>query len=267
VRVAVALLGSTIIGVAAAVSLQRRTAFADDLAFARAWAASNPRSATALTNLGNNLLERGDLAAAHMALRRALELKPDLADANYDLGVVLLRQGRPAEAVTQFALVQRLDASYPVHYNLALAQSHLEKRDEAIAAYKLATEHGADRSAAHYNLGLLLAERAEYSEALRHFQAAADQDRANSDAPYNVGVSLERMGRTNEAAAAYGETLRRRPEHKDAHFNLANLCFRSGRYRDAAAHYEAVFKLDPRDEQARRNLAAARSAAQTNQYQ
>jgi hypothetical protein len=28
-----------------------------------------------------------------------------------------------------------------------------------------------------------------------------------------------------------------------------------------------VFKLDPRDEQARRNLAAARSAAQTNQYQ
>jgi tetratricopeptide (TPR) repeat protein len=48
---------------------------------------------------------------AAAAYREAIRLKPDLAHAHYNLGMVLLRQNDSKSAQAQFAEAHRLDAS------------------------------------------------------------------------------------------------------------------------------------------------------------
>lgn len=59
-----------------------------------------PANAIALTGLANlQFRERGDAASAEANYRAALQVRPDAADAAFQLGLLLLGQGRGAEAI------------------------------------------------------------------------------------------------------------------------------------------------------------------------
>src|SRR5205085_7733045 len=80
-----------------------------------------PDYAEAYSNLGMVLWKHTDrLQEAEAALRRAIELKPDLAQAYVNLGGFLTdRLGRPAEAVAAFRRAIELKPNrYQPHYNL-----------------------------------------------------------------------------------------------------------------------------------------------------
>ena len=63
----------------------------------------NPESV--YTNMGLAYYNLGRLAEAEGALRQALRLEPTLAAAHYNLGLVLLKAGRPEEARASFSAV------------------------------------------------------------------------------------------------------------------------------------------------------------------
>ena len=86
---------------------------------------------------------RIDEAIAHY--QKALEIKPDYADAHYNLGIVLAGRGQI---------------------------------DEAIAHYQKALEIKPDYAAAHYNLGNALAGRGQIDEAIEHWRKALALARA-----------------------------------------------------------------------------------------
>jgi lipoprotein NlpI len=65
--------------------------------------------APALTNLGNLLLEEGDLEAAIARYRSAIEADPDYPIAHLNLSVAYKRTGRRAEGVRELRLAQRLE--------------------------------------------------------------------------------------------------------------------------------------------------------------
>ena len=60
--------------------------------------ALKPDYANAYYNLGLSLFNQGQLEAAVSPLQQAVTLNPKLAEANYQLGVALLNLGRAAEA-------------------------------------------------------------------------------------------------------------------------------------------------------------------------
>lgn len=68
--------------------------------------------ATSNSNLASELMERGRLAEAETWLRRALQRDPTSADAAFNLGNCLRRQGRDAEAVAPFEEARRLEPAY-----------------------------------------------------------------------------------------------------------------------------------------------------------
>lgn len=61
-----------------------------------------------LTALGQTLLETGEIQAAEVALRRAIALEPDYAEARYVLARILQRTGRVTESRDELAAFEKL---------------------------------------------------------------------------------------------------------------------------------------------------------------
>lgn len=81
----------------------------------------DPTNAVYAANLGNSRRAMGDLAAAATAYRRALEHSPALADAANGLGVILVQQQKPAEAVLLLEQAAQDPAFVEAQLNLGIA--------------------------------------------------------------------------------------------------------------------------------------------------
>lgn len=94
----------------ARIGLERRELARDDFETALQ---IKPAHAPALTNLGNLLLEAGDLDAAIARYQSAISADPQYAIAHLNLGVAYKRLGRIAESVRALRQAQRLDHRAP----------------------------------------------------------------------------------------------------------------------------------------------------------
>src|SRR5262249_43180994 len=72
-----------------------------------------PGDAGAHYNLGNALIDSGDLSGAVATYREAVRLKPDLAEAHCNLGHALRRQGDYAEALAELRIGHELGSKRP----------------------------------------------------------------------------------------------------------------------------------------------------------
>ena len=116
-----------------------------------------PDFAEAHNNLGNALQDQGKLDEAVACYRRALELKPDFAEAHNNLGNALKDQGKLDEAVACYRRALELKPDYAeAHNNLGNAFKDQGKLDEAVACYRRALELKPDFAEAHSNLLLTL---------------------------------------------------------------------------------------------------------------
>ena len=86
--------------------------------------------------------------------RQALELTPENAAIQCNLGAACADQGRLDEAISAYRSALQLKPDYPeAHYNAGNALRKRGRTDEAIAAYRRALELKANFPDAHLNLG------------------------------------------------------------------------------------------------------------------
>ena len=115
----------------------------------KAWLAANPASPqrfAAWFNLGVVLAAAGDRAAAMIAYRQALALKPDLHQAQVNLGLALEAEGRADEALALWSgALQPDDARLPL---LNHRGRLLESRKDYAGAEAALRAQPADRPAA-----------------------------------------------------------------------------------------------------------------------
>lgn len=167
--------------------------------------------AASLFDDGTRLLRQGRAAEAETALRQAIELRPDLAEAHANLGLVLDGAGRRAEA----------EACY--RRSLALAPGVMQT---------------------HLNLGALLMEQKRLPEAEAAFRQALAIDPAAPGTWSNLGVCLACRKREAEAETCYRTALELDPAHRGAAFNLAYILLRQGRYAEGWQRFEARARHD-----------------------
>ncbi len=103
--------------------------------------ARDPQDAEARTKVGRALHFLGQPAAALEQLRAAVDARPDYDRAHYELGYLHLRQGRLAEARTEFETVLRLNpADYEAEGNLGLLLLRQGRMEEAKVHFRKALE-------------------------------------------------------------------------------------------------------------------------------
>ncbi len=105
-------------------------------------------------------IEAGRFADAVEPLKQALKLKPDYADAHYNLGVALNSLGRP---------------------------------DEAIESFKRAVALDPDDSESQFDLGEALYAKGKYAEAAEAFAHVTRVAQVNAEAFENLGDSYRAL--------------------------------------------------------------------------
>ena len=141
-------------------------------------------------------------------LRKAIELKPDLAVSHSNLGDILREFGKLKEAESSTRKAIELNPNLgEAHSNLGNILNSLGKLQEAEFSYRKAIELNPNFAEAHYNLGSLLSDQWERTKDLEKLkEAELLQHKAielNSDlfkAHVKLGQILFDLGKTEEAS-------------------------------------------------------------------
>ena len=139
------------------------------------------------------LADRGQIDEAMAHYRKALEIKPDYAEAHNNLGIALAGRGRIDEAIAHYRKALEIKPNYAeAHNNLGIALAGCGRIDEAIAHYQKALEIKPDYAEAHNNLGVALADRGRIDEAIAHYQKALEIKPDYAEAHNNLGTRFGR---------------------------------------------------------------------------
>jgi len=234
-------------------------------------------------NLGVAFYKAGMLDESVREFRRVLDLRPTDTQSRFYLGLVHVRQGKFAEAVTDYQEVASSRVAKPaVFHNLALALEQLGRMDEARQALEEALKRGGGQDprillsmgVLHLRAGNATEADAALMEARPlfttkhpaavwfHYAALAaalgghldkaisllsegTQTHPHSATLFNnLAVALEAKGRAEEARTAAENGL-----HEDAglpqlHKNLGDLFYRSGQLDDALEAYLRAVKFN-----------------------
>lgn len=188
--------------------------------------------------------------------REALKLKPTDDRSRNNLGIMLSRQGKFAEAAAEFQEAIRLNAKYAEgHNNLAAMYVKLGRIDEGIHHHEEAIRYRENWPEAHTNLAGLYASKGDLPNAIANYQEALRLHPHWPAMHNNLGIALARAGRYDEAVGSFTEALRQDPDTTAVHVNLGNALRQLGRNADAEREYRAALRLNPEDQAAAKRLA------------
>ena len=241
-----------------ALTFRQAHAYRDDRTLFADTVAKNPAAWMAHNNLSLALLDAGETEAAIAHARRAIELRPDYAEAENNLGRALLLAGRPEESVGHFERAGRLDprdAEAPNNRGAALAS--LGRNAEAIASFEAALRINPNHAGALYNYGLVLGREGDFAGARARFVAAIAQRPDYAEAHANLGLALVALGRLEEALPHLERAVQLAPR-AETFATYGRALAIAGRLEQAAALYEHALELDPAQPEARTTLATIR---------
>ena len=126
-----------------------------------------PDYADAYYNMGVALNDKGDPEAAIESYKQALRIKPDYAKAYNNMGVALNDKGDPEVAIESYKQALRIKPDYAEgHSNLGAALQLLNQTEPALASYEKAISLKKDLNTAISGLGMALLKKGEHSEGL-----------------------------------------------------------------------------------------------------
>jgi tetratricopeptide (TPR) repeat protein len=174
---------------------------------------------------------RGDLTASVEPFRAAVEADPENADALNNYGQVLVRTGRPRDAIPYF--------------------------DRAIAA-------SADVWGYHFNRARAYAQVQEWREAIAGYREAARLFPEDYVTQFNLAKALEANGELAPASEAYARAIALAPSEPDFHLSHAHVLELAKRPAEAVAAYQRYLELQenaPQAEKIKARIAALTAAA------
>jgi len=205
--------------------LQQGKGFQDEISRRRAYPEImkaiqlDPQNASYHLLLGTLFTYSNELVAAEREIKTALKYEPDLGDAHNNLGLVYLKQGRPAEAIEEFKL----------------AVGNLSYQTPEIA---------------YFNLGRASYMTGDYLQASEAFARTVSILPSYEEARYLLGRSFVKLGRLSEAEGTYRTILEQNPDSLRTHFELGIVLSKLQRKEAAARHFERVVQLGPESEEA-----------------
>jgi tetratricopeptide (TPR) repeat protein len=202
-----------------------------------------PNSVKTYNNLGNAYVAMKDLDSAEKTFRMGLRLDALNQDGNYDLGVLLMMEGKAAEAIPHFqkAPPQNLAA----RFNLIRAYFESKRVQDALrVASDVSTKAGNDVQA-HFSLGVLLASQKQYKPAQLELEKADALRPETFEIIYNLGQVYLRDGQTSKAEIALNRALKLKPDSVEGMYLQAQAYTNEGRPLDALDLLLHARKLAP----------------------
>ena len=174
--------------------------------------------------------------------KKVLEIKPDLYQAQLNLGILFLRQKQGEAAVPYLtsAAAQKPKEYRPNYYlgEALLSGGHAAKAE---AAYGTAIVADPKSAAAESGLARALAKQNRLTDAEPHFRKAAELDPAYRDSLLELAGLFEAAGQPEQAIALYQQF----PENPGAQERIGALLIKEGKAGDAVASLESAVAQSP----------------------
>ena len=245
-------------------------------------------------NLGNSYSDVGNMDSALLALLRAVEINPTLAESRANLGNVHLKQGQIADAIYEYEAGLKINPEDPkthnnlgnaysergwmgyaiseylrsleldpkfidAHRNLAIAYTKQERFGQAVSQLRLALSLKADDADCYGQLGDVYSQMGEHEKAIAQYKKALKFNPRLAEAHYGLGVCYGEMGRVDDEIRAYKGVLAINPDMLNALVNLGNVYFGQDKYDAAIELYERAARVSPGEGMIFYNLGAAYS--------
>lgn len=176
-----------------------------------------PDQAEVLHALAIACHESGDHLAARRRYDRVLQIDFNHADAHYNLGRLLRRQGDLTNALIHLETSHRLNP-FAVKTLNELGNACCDREDfgRALQAYGDAIALNPSFGKAHYNRGRVLDSLSRYAEAMQAYEDAIAHEPKLVDAWFCLGASRERFRNNIGALDAYEQCIRLCPASSES---------------------------------------------------
>ncbi len=221
---------------------------------------TDPANYQAWFDLGFVYNASGDPAQSIASYRKAVEAKPDLFEANLNLGLMLVKSGQPgAEQFLRAATTLKPTARVEEGQERAwISLAHLletSKPDEAIAAYRKAAVLQPKDPEPLISAGALLEKQNQLVDAEQQYKQALALAPQSPDTLTALANVYMRGRRFSEAEAVLRQLVALRPDNTAAQMQLGRMLAASGQKDEAIAQLQMAAKSQPEDTELHRDLA------------
>jgi len=164
------------------------------------------------------------LEKAFKSFEKAVALKPDYAEARYNLGVTLRELGRVDAAIKCYEDTLAIKHAYPnAHNNLGQILLESGQPDTAIDHFEWAVAYQPEFFEAHNNLGSSLLALGQVNTAVTHYEKALEIKPDYQLARNNLGIAYQRLGEIDKAFKSFERAQTVKSDYAQAHYNLSVL--------------------------------------------
>jgi tetratricopeptide (TPR) repeat protein/2-polyprenyl-3-methyl-5-hydroxy-6-metoxy-1,4-benzoquinol methylase len=183
-----------------------------------------PNSHALLNVLGATYSELGKYEEAITSYNKVLEIKPEFAEAHYNLANTLRELGSHEAAIASYNKAIEIKPDLTDAYNnLGIALNFLGRYEEAITSYNKAIELKPDYVETYNNMGNALNGLGKHEEAIVSFNKAIGLKPNYAQAYNNLGIALNFLGRYEEAITSYNKAIELKLDYVEAYENFSNV--------------------------------------------
>jgi tetratricopeptide (TPR) repeat protein len=183
-----------------------------------------PDYADAHSNLGNILKDLSNLEEAELSTRKAIELNPNLAIAHLNLGSILIDLGKLQEAEMFTRNAIKLNPNLAMaHLNLGYILRDIDNLQEAKLSTLKAIELNPNHAMAHLNLGSILIDLGNLQEAELSTRKAIELNAHLPMAHLNLGSILIDLGNLQDGELSILKSIELNPDSAKAYYSLSLL--------------------------------------------
>ncbi|HEV2207291.1 MAG TPA: tetratricopeptide repeat protein [Verrucomicrobiae bacterium] len=217
-----------------------------------------PGSVEGFLQLGVILAKQRKYADAAAAFRRAFELNPMDAAPLQNLAQSLKDLGQPEEAMREYRHALAVNPRFGLAW-LGLGQvfEQMGRKAEAEDCYRKAVLNPINRAPELTTLARFCVSHGWRGAAATNFDAAIELNPADAMLCVEAGQNLAALGRHAEAAQHYAEAARIAPDLMAAHFLYGLELGRAGKPAEAAGQFREAVRIMPELPEARLNLGMA----------
>lgn len=206
----------------------------------------NSETPTQYFQQGQQAVAAGQLEKAVTLYKKTIELNPNLALYQQNLGDVLAKIGKWEEAATVYQKAIELKPTSALsHYNLGNVQEKQGQLEQAIASYSQAIKINPNFSELYISLGSALVQKGLLYEAIANFQKAISLEPESSIAHQNLGVALEKQGQIEEGIICYRKAIEIDPGFWEGYQKLGIALTKQGEFHQAAKIYLKACQIIP----------------------
>lgn len=219
------------------------------------------KTAEQLLTIANELVEQGELIRAVETYEDIVSQDPANEVAHINLSHVYIRLGRYSDGenlLVAWLNHAQLPVAEDILINLATAQTHVLKFDEALNNFGKAAEINPNRPELYLELGRLHARMGDHQSELDTLEKGIERCGENSEIYNNIGSLLnDHIGDHARAVEQFTKGLALAPDDPTLRNNIGIALVACGNSHAAVSHFEQAIKLNKDYANAYRNLAVA----------